>query len=278
MNPEVPVAGEIREMGQDNDVITVFKRSYSKPICPKCNKKANVFYIRGVNREYLPSGYYCPRCDIIVKPMNINPPIVHRMDVRDFVNETNEKFDLILADPPWTYNIEATREADRISTHYHQMTTQELCNLPVQKISTNNCYLLEWVTSPKLDDGLKVLKSYGFDYVTQMVWDKELMGLGHVVRQQHEVLLIGRKGHPKKPSTKFRSVIREKRTDHSRKPVKSYHIIDAMFPEARKIELFSRWVYPGWTGVGNEAEPKPEQEMHAKNKKKCMQNYQVEVI
>ena len=200
------------------------------------------------------------------------------MDIRDFLNETNEKFDLILADPPWTYNIEAKREPDRISEHYHQMTTQEICDLPVQNIAADNSYFLEWVPSPKLDDGMRVLSSYRFTYVTQMVWDKELMGLGHVVRQQHEILLIGRRGHPKPPAMKFRSVIREKRTDHSRKPVKSYEIIDAMFPEVKKIELFARWVYPGWVGVGDQAEAKPAQEVHAKSPKKCMQNFEVEVI
>jgi N6-adenosine-specific RNA methylase IME4 len=274
MNPEVPGQGEIEKTGQGNHAKEVFKDSHPKPICPKCNKKANVFYIRGVNREYIPSGYYCPRCDIIVKPMNINPPVVYRMDIRDFLNETNEKFDLILADPPWTYNIEAKRESDRISSHYHQMTTEEICDLPVQRITAQNCILLLWATPPKLDDGLTVLKSWGFEYDTNGVWNKELMGLGIRFRQQHEHLLVGIKGHVKQ-SLNYRSVINEKRTDHSRKPVKSYEIIEGMFPEAKKIELFSRWVYPGWTGVGDQAEPKPEQEMHAKNKKKCMQNFEV---
>ncbi|MGP6221055.1 MT-A70 family methyltransferase [Caldiplasma sukawensis] len=248
-----------------------------KPICPKCGKKSLTFYIRGQNRQYIPSGYYCSGCESIVKPMKSDPPKVFRMDIRDYLNETNEKFDLILADPPWTYNTEATRESDRISNHYHQMTTQEICDLPVNNIISKDAYLLLWVTSPKLEEGMRVIRDWGFRYVTQMVWDKELMGLGHVVRQQHEILLIGRKGKVKQ-SMKFRSVIREKRTDHSRKPEKSYEIINAMFPEAKKIELFARWVYPGWTGVGDQAEPKPDHGMHAKIPKKCMQNFEVEVI
>lgn len=249
-----------------------------KPVCQKCGKKSMTFYIRGNNRQYIASGYYCSKCDSIVKPVNSDPPKVFRMDVRNFLNETNEKFTLILADPPWTYNIEAKRGSDRISEHYHQMTTQEICDLPVHRITIKDAYLLLWVTSPKMDDGMEVLKKWGFTYLTQMIWDKELMGLGHVVRQQHEILIIGRKGHPRPPAMKFRSVIKERRTDHSRKPVKSYEIIEGMFPDARKIELFARWVYPGWTGVGDQAEPKPDQEMHAKIPKKCMQNIEVEVM
>lgn len=248
-----------------------------KPICPKCQKKAVTSYIRGKNREYVPIGYYCPNCDMMVKTMSNEPPKVFRMDIRDFLSDTMEKFDLILADPPWLYEIEAPRKLDRISSHYNQMTTQEICDLPVQNITKKDCILFLWVTSPKLDDGIKVIQSWGFEYLTQMIWDKQLMGLGHVVRQQHEILLIGRKGHPKSPAIKFRSVIKEKRTDHSRKPVKSYEIINSMFPEAHKIELFARWVYPGWTGVGDEAEPKPEI-VHAKIQKKCMQKFEVEVV
>lgn len=50
----------------------------------------------------------------------------------------------------------------------------------------------------------------------------------------------------------------ERRTEHSRKPAKVYGIIDAMFPSVKKIELFARFVYPDWYGVGLEAEPNPE--------------------
>ncbi len=48
----------------------------------------------------------------------------------------------------------------------------------------------------------------------------------------------------------------EKRTDHSRNPEKSYEIIEGMYPEAKKIEIFAKFVYPDWTGIGLEAQPK----------------------
>ena len=254
-----------------------FKVYHPKPICPRCGKKAVTFYIRGNKREYLPMGYYCNQCDEPVKTMSAVPPRVFRMGIEEFLHTTSERYDVILADPAWTYDKEAPRESDRIATHYNQMTTEEICRLPVQNITRKDAYAFIWTTSPKADDGMKVLNSWDFTYLTQMVWDKELMGLGHVVRQQHEILLIGRKGHPKPPAIKFRSVIREKRTDHSRKPERSYEIINTMFPDASKVELFARWVHQGWTGVGYEAVVKPEI-VHAKNEKKCMQKFEVEVI
>ena len=255
----------------------VFKVSHPKPICPRCGKKTVIFYIRGNEREYVSKGFFCKRCDEPVKPMSAVPPRVFKMGIEEFIRTTSERYDVILADPAWTYDVEAVRPEDRISSHYHQMSSQEICDLPVRNIVNKNSYLFLWVTSPKLNDGLKVLQSWGFDFLTSIAWDKELMGLGHVVRTQHELILIGRKGQPKPPAIKFRSVIREKRTDHSRKPEKSYEIINMMFPDASKIELFARWVHQGWIGVGNEAEVKPEI-VHAKSSKKCMQKFDVGVI
>ena len=262
---------------QNNDAELVFKFSHHRPLCQKCLKKTVTFYTRSRNRGYISSGYYCHYCDMIVKPMNTVPPVVHRMDIQKYLNSANEKFDVILADPPWTYDIEAMRKSDRISSHYSQMTTEDICNLQIQNITKKNVYLFLWATSPKLDEALTVLKAWGFKYKTDYAWNKELMGLGYLVRQQHETLLIGCRGKGITPALKFRSMINERRRDHSRKPVRSYEIIDAMFPEARKIELFARWVYPGWTGIGLEAEPKPD-DVHAKSSKKCMQKFDVGVI
>ncbi|MCL4444755.1 MAG: MT-A70 family methyltransferase, partial [Candidatus Thermoplasmatota archaeon] len=189
----------------------VFKVYHPKPICPRCGKKSVIFYIRGNNREYISQGFYCKRCQEPVKTMSAVPPRVFKMGIEEFLRTTSERYDVILADPAWTYDVEAVRPEDRISSHYHQMSTQEICDLPVINIANKNAYLFLWVTSPKLDDGMMVLQSWGFQYLTSIAWDKELMGLGHVVRTQHELILIGRRGHPTPPALKFRSVIREKR-------------------------------------------------------------------
>jgi N6-adenosine-specific RNA methylase IME4 len=48
------------------------------------------------------------------------------------------------------------------------------------------------------------------------------------------------------------SVIRERRREHSRKPEASYVIIENMYPELPKIELFARNTRQGWDSWGNE--------------------------
>jgi N6-adenosine-specific RNA methylase IME4 len=226
-----------------------------KPSCQKCGKKAVVHYIRS-GSKWISIGYYCPRCDLIVRPIHSDPPIIHRMDVREFLNTTTDKFDLILADPPYLYDVEANRESDRIGNHYKQMKTQDICNLPVQNITQKKAILFLWSPSPKVQDAMEIIKAWKFEYNTQIVWNKRIIGLGHNVRQMHEILLIAKKGNYPTPLYKPPSIIDERRTDHSRKPEKSYQIIQRMYPESRKVELFARYVYPGFVGVGLEAEPK----------------------
>ena len=79
---------------QNNDAELVFKFSHHRPLCQKCLKKTVTFYTRSRNRGYISSGYYCHYCDMIVKPMNTVPPVIHRMDIQKYLNSANEKFDV----------------------------------------------------------------------------------------------------------------------------------------------------------------------------------------
>lgn len=226
-----------------------------KPSCQKCGKRSIVHYIRS-GSKWISIGFYCPNCDEVVKQSRPSPPIVYRMDMREFLNTTKEKYDLILCDPPYSYEIEAPRIEDRISSHYPELSTQEICDLPIRNIMADKAVLFLWSPSPKVEEAMGIIKAWNFQYKTQVIWNKKTTGLGRNVRQMHEVLLIGKKGKYPTPLYKPPSIIEERRTDHSRKPEKSYEIIERMYPEAKKIELFARFVYPNWTGVGMEAEAK----------------------
>ncbi len=226
-----------------------------RPSCLNCGKKSQNYYIRN-NKQWIAVGYYCPKCDLVVKQISLEPPIIHRMEIRDYLNTTSEKFDLILCDPPYMYDIEAPREKDRISSYYHQMTTEEICNLPIQKITEKKAVLFLWSPPPKVEEAMKIIQAWNFEYTTQIVWNKKMVGLGHTVRQMHEILLIAKNGNFPTPLYKPPSIFEEERTDHSKKPEKSYEIIQRMYPDSRKIELFARQVHSGWTGVGFEASEK----------------------
>jgi N6-adenosine-specific RNA methylase IME4 len=164
-----------------------------------------------------------------------------------------EKFDVIYADPPWEYEFSVS-EGREIENHYPTMTLDELKRLEIP--AADNAVLLLWAPPPKLPEALEVMKAWGFRYVTCAVWDKEKIGMGYWFRQQHELLLVGVKGNysPPPPDKRFPSVIRSPRTEHSRKPEVVYELIEAMFPNARLLELFARRNdRPRWVAWGAEA-------------------------
>jgi N6-adenosine-specific RNA methylase IME4 len=124
----------------------------------------------------------------------------------------------------------------------------------VRDIAHTASVLFLWATSPLLPEAVQVMDAWGFDYKTNMVWDKGSIGMGYYARQQHELLLIGTRGTPGTPLPEARppSVICESKGKLSAKPERFYEIIEAMYPAASKVELFCRSPREGWEVWGNE--------------------------
>lgn len=161
------------------------------------------------------------------------------------------KYDVILADPPWKYEFSETQTRE-IENHYPTMELEDIKTLKVP--AADNAILLLWTTAPKLEESFEVLNAWGFKYRSCAVWDKERKGMGYWFRIQHELLLVGVKGNfsPPEPENRVDSVIRSPRGEHSRKPACIHEMIEGMFPNGTKIELFARNTRPGWSSWGNE--------------------------
>jgi N6-adenosine-specific RNA methylase IME4 len=93
------------------------------------------------------------------------------------------KYHIVSADPPWPQNPRSTIGKDGKPTkfgggaqdHYDVdiLSTEDIVNLPVEKICEKNCVLFLWTTLPKLEDGLRVLNAWGFKYKTMaFIWVK----------------------------------------------------------------------------------------------------------
>lgn len=165
------------------------------------------------------------------------------------------KYQVIYADPPWRYD-HAVSESREIENQYPTMTLEEIEGLPVGGLCADGCVLFMWATSPKLAEAMGVISAWGFTYRTCAVWDKMVIGMGYYFRQQHELLLVSTKGKPGAPCVSARrsSVIQEKRGKHSAKPLMVYGMIESMYPDAPRIELFSRVQRRGWDAWGNQAD------------------------
>jgi len=167
------------------------------------------------------------------------------------------RFDLVYADPPWRYDFNPT-DSRAIENQYPTMELADICNMPIQDITIDNAVLFLWATFPKLEEALQVVNAWGFKYRTAIVWDKVRMGQGVYTRQQTELLLIAIKGEMYSPESdyagNFRSLVSiERSQNHSEKPKEFYGIIEGLYPDCTKVELFARNQRDGWTVWGNQA-------------------------
>jgi N6-adenosine-specific RNA methylase IME4 len=79
--------------------------------------------------------------------------------------------------------------------------------------------------------------------------------MGHYNSVRHELLLIATKGKCTPQVRKlFDSVVSEVRTEHSKKPQVFRDIINTIYPNGNRIELFARQKTDGWDVWGNEVE------------------------
>jgi N6-adenosine-specific RNA methylase IME4 len=166
-------------------------------------------------------------------------------------------YNVIYADPPWQYsNSGSEGSAD---SHYPTMPTEDICTLltDIGVYIVDNSVLFMWVTNPLLEDGLQVVRSWGFKYKTNIVWDKPQVNRGKsgfYVQGHHEILLIATKGSCLPvwlPSSRGELSPGE----HSAKPDAFRDIIERMYPDYNYLELFARNQPPrdNWEFWGNEA-------------------------
>jgi len=166
------------------------------------------------------------------------------------------KYPIIYVDPPWKYtsgdqHTDTTQETV-IGTHYPSLTIAELCALPVKDLAHTDAVMFMWVTSPLLEEAFDVIKAWGFDYKTSMVWDKVRHNVGNYVSVRHEFILICARGTAPKVAHLVDSVYEEERTVHSRKPAYFRNLMDELFPDGPRIELFAREKCEGWDSWGDE--------------------------
>lgn len=163
------------------------------------------------------------------------------------------KYGIIYADPPWRYSFSRS-DSRQIENQYPTMSAEEICALSVP--AAEDCVLFLWATAPKLVDALRVMAAWGFEYKTHLVWDKQILGMGYWFRGQHELLLVGVKGHvsPPAPSDRISSVFGCRRGKHSHKPDRIREWVVRAFPDAARVELFAREKADGFDAWGNEVE------------------------
>ena len=223
------------------------------------------------------------------------------------------KFRVIIADPMWAFDDKLTMSDVKrgAASNYPVLDVAGIKALQVEQLAEDDAVLALWVPCSILQDGLDVMKAWGFRQVQEWVWVKLTtdggdttslrlsadgglvlgrdalrraldgkvrksdvlqrsddgdvvtrlplaFGMGRLARASKEVLLIGARGriyqHLKNRSQ--RDVFFAPAGKHSEKPEAPQDMLDLMFPEGNRLELFARRQRASaltWLCVGNEA-------------------------
>lgn len=172
---------------------------------------------------------------------------------------TDKKYNIIYADPPWRYNDRKCNGA--CEHHYETMNIKDICKLPVSEISDKDSVLFLWVTYPMLREALALIEAWGFNYKTiGFQWIKQnksgngfFFGLGRWTRGNTECCLIATKGKPKRVNNSISQLIISPLRDHSKKPDETRDKIVTLMGDLPRIELFARDSADGWDCWGAEA-------------------------
>lgn len=175
-----------------------------------------------------------------------------------------EKFGTILADPPWKFQNRTGKVAPEHKRlyRYDTMSNEDIIAMPVKEIALDMSHLYLWVPNALVETGLQVMRAWGFEYKTMLIWYKirkdggpDRRGVGFYFRNVTEIILFGVRGSLRtgKQGRSQENIILSQKRGHSRKPDEIFPIIEACSP-GPYLELFARQKRKGWGSWGNETE------------------------
>lgn len=185
-----------------------------------------------------------------------------------------KQYQIAYVDPPWYYPTGPTTITKEGKTtrsfgagdYYQLMKEEEIVEYGTNvtcSLSADGVVFL-WATLPLLDQAFRVIEGWGLEYAGMpFVWVKTKKdgspmgakgGIPRIVKPTCEVVLAASKQHQIIRPSDFtiRNVVMEPPREHSRKPDCIRDAIERMYPNANKVEHFSRQTFDGWDCFGNE--------------------------
>ena len=178
------------------------------------------------------------------------------------------KYDVIVTDPPWQY-YGAGDKWGAAEKFYRTSPLDDIVSAGgMPDILAERGVAFVWATSPLLDTAIEALAKWGLTFRgVAFVWVK--------TRKNEPGVPVGAQGvRPSivKPTTEFvlsasrvkkgrpmplfdesvRQVVLAPKREHSRKPDEVFERIEAMYPNARRLEMFARQSRAGWDAWGDE--------------------------
>ena len=89
------------------------------------------------------------------------------LKINTFVDIPRGRYGAIYAHPPWYFKVWGAKGTGRGAfSHYDLMSADELRALPVGEIAAKDCMLFLWVPIPSREEGMELIKAWGFRYAT----------------------------------------------------------------------------------------------------------------
>lgn len=170
------------------------------------------------------------------------------------------QFEVIAADPAWSYDDKALAGQRGAGCKYSLTSDADIAYLPVELLAADDCVLFLWATMPKIREALDTMKAWGFTYKTvAFVWVKTTLdgqgfrfGMGRWTRANAELVLLGTRGKPKRLSAAVGQIVAVPPGRHSAKPQEVRDRIVQLVGDKPRVELFARDVAPGWMALGSD--------------------------
>lgn len=190
------------------------------------------------------------------------------------MRHARKTYEVIAADPPWKFGDALPGPGRGAGKHYPVMSTDAICGFLEAEnvVPAADAFLFMWRVAAMQEDALRVVRAWGFQVKTEIVWvklgkgnrtgevdtesgDGLHFGMGRYTRAAHETCLLCVRGKAAQmvTSRSVRSVIFAPSAEHSAKPPAFYRLVERLVgAERRRIELFSRVDRPGWDVLGNQ--------------------------
>lgn len=176
-----------------------------------------------------------------------------------------KKYQIIYADPPWK-QMKGGRKNKRPNSSGGALAYSTMSLDDIQGVlnkagfrSDENRVMFLWTIDKYLHQAERMAHSLGYKLHARMIWNK-VTGIpaAFTIRYGHEYLLYLYHGKllpvAKDERGKIHSVFTEKVKKHSQKPEIAFQIIERLYPDTDRLELFARQKRPGWDVWGNEVE------------------------
>lgn len=174
---------------------------------------------------------------------------------------SDRKYQIVYADPPWSYGDKMRGHSFSLDHEYHTQSQNWIEQLPVKDIVEDHAVLFLWAVSPQIPEALACMKAWGFKFKTvAFCWVKEtkngkvVSNLGRWTMGGMELCLLGVRGTPNswRQDKSIKQLVFAERTRHSAKPPEVRERIVQLLGDRPRVELFARQKTGGWDVWGDE--------------------------